>query len=84
MSNVVCHLQKGAKVLLCDGNRAESHLVISFPPYEHTNRPKLLGICSRPSVKGLRRTKMLTDSSIRYQVSRAALKRDAQREKESL
>lgn len=41
----------------------------NFYPHEHTSRPKLLGICIRPPVRGLRRTKMLSDGSIRYQVS---------------
>lgn len=72
----------GVRHRRCDVNcmmRAEQ-ITSHSSTLQHTNRPKLLGIRSCPSVRSLRRTKMLSDSSIRQQVSHTALKRNRERE----
>lgn len=68
---------EGAQLPMCVVNGAEMHLVISFPPHTSTQ----IGLNSWeyaafPLLGGSWRTKMLSDSSIRHQVSRGASKRE--------
>jgi len=61
------------------GTERKYHLAVSFPPLEPTESTQLSGAGICPSVKVLMKTKMLSDNSIRYQVSNVALKGERER-----